>query len=132
MLHFLPSWFKGILTTVLFVANTVICGTLVTILVPMKVVIPWSKWRNFWTKVMIGIGSMFILINKGISLLVHRIIWDISGLNKLDLNRQYLVLSNHQSSVDIPVIQGMFHKIIPFHEKHVISLVSMFDWTGCT
>ena len=114
MLHFLPSWFKGILTTVLFVVNTVICGTLVTILVPMKMIIPWSKWRNFWTKVMIGIGSMFILLNKGISLLVHRIIWDISGLNKLDLNQQYLVLSNHQSSVDIPVIQGIFHKIIPF------------------
>jgi 1-acyl-sn-glycerol-3-phosphate acyltransferase len=91
-----------------------ICGTLVTVMVPLKMIFPWRKWRNFWTKVMLGIGSLFIWINKGIVLLVHRVVWEISGLKKLDLNRQYLVLSNHQSSVDIPVIQGMFHKVIPF------------------
>ena len=64
MLHFLRSWFRGILSTFLVVLNTMVCGSLVTLLVPVKVIIPLEGWRNFWTGVMLRIGSLFILINK--------------------------------------------------------------------
>ena len=114
MLNFLRSWFRGILSTFLVVLNTMVCGSLVTLLVPVKVIIPLEGWRNFWTGVMLRIGSLFILINKNIQLLIHQISWEISGLENLDLNCKYLVISNHQSAVDIPVLQGIFHKVIPF------------------
>ena len=114
MLAAFPVWLRAVLSILLLVINTVVCGAAVILLVPFKWIISQRGWRKFWTKLMISIGSLYILNNKGILKLVHRTSWNISGIEDLHLDRQYLVLANHQSAVDIPVLQGVFLGHIPF------------------
>ena len=114
MLAVLPVWLRAVLSILLLVINTVVCGAAVILLVPFKWIISQRGWRKFWTKLMISIGSFYILNNKGILKLVHRTSWNISGIEDLHLDGQYLVLANHQSAVDIPVLQGVFLGHIPF------------------
>jgi len=40
--------------------------------------------------------------------------WDVSGLENLNMNGTYLVLSNHLSLLDIPALQRVFFQKIPF------------------
>ena len=114
MLSFLPNWFLGILSSLFVVLNTMFCGGAVTLLVPVKWVLRFQGWRRFWTSVMLSIGNLYVFINKSIHALVYQTEWQIIGLENLHPDRQYLVLSNHQSTVDIPVLQGIFQGLIPF------------------
>ena len=53
-------------------------------------------------------GSFWILVNKLIIRLVHRIDWDIQGLETLPKKPSWImVLANHQSWVDILVLQTL-------------------------
>jgi 1-acyl-sn-glycerol-3-phosphate acyltransferase len=45
---------------------------------------------------------------------MHKVRWDISGIEDLNPNEWYLVVANHQSWVDILVLQNIFHRKIPF------------------
>ena len=46
--------------------------------------------------------------------LAHLPSWDVEGVETLDRSEWYLVLANHQSWVDIAVLQRIFHRKIPF------------------
>ena len=46
--------------------------------------------------------------------LMHRIQWDVQGAETLCKDNWYIVVSNHQSWVDIPVLQTVFMGRIPF------------------
>ena len=106
----LQIWFKGHLSIFLLIINTSICGTAVIVLVPFKWVLPLPQWRLFWTNIMIGIGSQYIQNNKVILELFTRITWELKGLENLFLDKKYLVVANHQSTMDIPVLQWIFFK----------------------
>jgi 1-acyl-sn-glycerol-3-phosphate acyltransferase len=47
-------------------------------------------------------------------MITWRIQWDIRGLEGLSMNEWYLVISNHQTWVDIVVLQKVFNYRIPF------------------
>lgn len=102
------------MSIILVVLNTVICGSSVVLLVPAKWIIPVSSWRWFWTVVMLRIGSEYIRGNDRIHKLFHRTKWDVTGLEDLSPDKSYLVLSNHLSTADIPVLQSIFLGRIPF------------------
>jgi 1-acyl-sn-glycerol-3-phosphate acyltransferase len=54
----------------------------------------------------------WISINKGWMNLVRRTRWHISGLQGLDYQHSYLITSNHQSWVDILVLQYVLNRRI--------------------
>jgi len=53
-------------------------------------------------------------VNGAWMALVQRIRWDVQGLDGLRRKGWYLVSSNHQSWVDILVLQKVFHRRVPF------------------
>ncbi|GIT71621.1 MAG: hypothetical protein Ct9H300mP28_14350 [Pseudomonadota bacterium] len=54
------------------------------------------------------------------------------GLEKLNINGTYLVISNHLSLLDIPTLQRVFFKQIPFLRFFYQTAVDFFSfsWTG--
>jgi 1-acyl-sn-glycerol-3-phosphate acyltransferase len=114
MLHFLPWRLRGFITAVLMGTNTVVLCNLLFVAAFFKLLIPLSAWRRFCEWILIGISSFWVNNNALILRLMHRIEWNIQGIENVSLREWYLVISNHQSWVDIIVLQTIFQGKIPF------------------
>jgi 1-acyl-sn-glycerol-3-phosphate acyltransferase len=80
----------------------------------LKFIIPIKAWRNFCGKIVLFIAESWIFINSLNIALTKKVRWDVKGLEGLDLNGWYLVVSNHQTWVDILVLQKVLFRKIPF------------------
>jgi len=78
-----------------------------------KLVLPIRAWRKFCEKVLNGIAGNWIFFNNLNLKITNNIQWDVSGLEALNRDEWYLVLANHQSWIDILVLQKIFYKKIP-------------------
>lgn len=114
MVDFLPGFIKGSLSVLLYVINSIVlCSVLLVVaFVKFLVPIPWFSRRC--SQLLIGISRLWITINTLNSKFFNRIEWDVRGADDLDPNGWYLVVSNHQSWVDILVLQTVFNRRIPF------------------
>jgi len=113
MLSFLPSPLKGILSLLLYTLN-IICLTVPLILVSLlKFLIPIHSFVVLLDRILISIATLWIGINSFNSKLFCNIDWDIRGLENLEKKEWYLVLSNHQSWVDILALQTTLNQKIP-------------------
>lgn len=80
----------------------------------VKLVIPWRPVRRACSRALVGISESWIGVNNALFDLFTRIQWDVHGLDGLERTRSYLVLCNHQSWVDIAVLQKLLNRRIPF------------------
>jgi len=113
MLNFLPHSLKGTLSILFYTLNTV-CLTVPLILLSfLKFVIPNKTFIVTLDKILISIATVWIEINSLNSKLFCKIEWDVRGLEKLEKKEWYLILSNHQSWVDILVLQTILNQKIP-------------------
>ncbi|MCK5348175.1 MAG: acyltransferase, partial [Desulfobacula sp.] len=101
MLCFLPQTLKGILSIILYTANTIFLTIPLILLSFFKFIIPAHSIIVILDKILISIAALWIGINSFNSRLFCKIDWDIRGLEKLEKKEWYLVISNHQSWVDI-------------------------------
>jgi 1-acyl-sn-glycerol-3-phosphate acyltransferase len=113
MLSFLPSPLKGVLSFLLVIVNTICLSTPIIFLSLFKFILPFSPVIVILDKILITIDTLCISINSFNSDLFSKIDWDIRGLEKLEKKEWYLVMSNHQSWVDILVLQRILNKKIP-------------------
>ena len=113
MLSFLPHALRGALTALLIGLNTLFwCAPLFAIAL-LKFMVPVTAWRVLCTRVLIAVATAWVSVNSALFEVFHRIHWIISGVEGLTLNDWYLVTSNHQSWVDIPVVQKVLNRRIP-------------------
>jgi len=113
MLDFLPSPVKGVLSFIGYVVNT-LCLTAPLILTALlKFVLPFKGVIVLLDKVLIRIATLWISINGMNCDLFNKIDWQVKGLARLRKKDWYLVISNHQSWVDILVLQKIFNRKIP-------------------
>lgn len=113
MLSFLPHSLKGVLAIVLYTTHTVILATVLIILALFKFIIPVKAVILKLDKILISISTLWIDINSMITRLFCKIEWDVRGLDQLEKDDWYLVLSNHQSWVDILALQTVSNRKIP-------------------
>ncbi len=114
MLSFLPSMIIGIISLLLFVFNTLLwCAILFTV-VFIKLIIPHPGIRNQLSKLLTIIAMFWIDGNSFIFKIVHKIDWDVQGIETLNDRKSFLVISNHISWTDIFVLQHIFKHRIPF------------------
>jgi 1-acyl-sn-glycerol-3-phosphate acyltransferase len=114
MLSFLPGPVRGVISLLLYVINTIF-WTLVLLLVAfLKLLIPVTTWRKLCSKVMHAIGGIWIFFNNCNMRFMNKIRWDVRFSDDLKSKEWYLVVANHQSWVDILVLQKIFHRKIPF------------------
>lgn len=114
MFAFLPPTLRGILSALMLLGNTIGCFIPLVMVSILKVVIPWKPSRMLCTKILILLGTGWIGVNNKMMALFSRIDWDVRGMEGIEPNGWYLVVSNHQSWVDILVLQNIFNRKIPF------------------
>jgi 1-acyl-sn-glycerol-3-phosphate acyltransferase len=105
---------QGILSILLLSVNTLICFTLLMAVATLKFILPINPWRKLCSMVLNVIAVSWISVNNFNIWLTKRIKWDVRGLEGLSVKDWYLVISNHQTWVDIVVLQNVFNRRIPF------------------
>jgi 1-acyl-sn-glycerol-3-phosphate acyltransferase len=110
----LPGTIKGSLSLILYFLNTVFWCTLLFILTVAKAVVPLESWRRVCSRLLNAIAENWIWVNNQNQKLIGKTRLDVQGVESLDKSDWYLVLANHQSWVDILVLQRIFNRKIPF------------------
>ena len=113
MLHFLPTPLKGSLAFLLYVLNTLCLATPLICLSLIKFTLPARKAVVMVDRALIAIATLWIGINSLTTRLFCRVQWEVYGLDTLKKKDWYLVISNHQSWVDILVLQTLLNRKIP-------------------
>jgi len=113
MLSFLPTSVLAPIAATLVILNTILSCVPLVLLAGFKV-IPIKPWQKFISWILIIIAENWITINTAILSLTQKIQWDVEGIDGLNHEGWYLVSCNHQSWVDIVVLQKIFNHNIPF------------------
>lgn len=112
MLSFLPAFLRGVISLLLLILNTLFWFSLLFPCALLKL-LPVAALQRFMTRVMIRIAEAWMLCNSGWMRLAGHTRWDVQGRERLDRDGWYLVTSNHQSWVDILVLQHNFNRRMP-------------------
>ncbi len=113
MLNFLPAPLVGLIATLLMVANALFWVPILLLFSLLKVVLPWHRVRLWIDPILLRIAEAWIAGNSGWMGLTQRTRWDVQGIEGLSYHSWYLVNCNHQSWVDILVLQHLFNRRIP-------------------
>jgi 1-acyl-sn-glycerol-3-phosphate acyltransferase len=114
MYHSLPGAVRGGLSLILYILNTVFWCIPLFVLVAAKAAVPVESWMRRCSRILNAIAENWIWVNNQNQNLVGDTRWDVQGVETLERSEWYLVLANHQSWVDIVVLQRIFHRKIPF------------------
>jgi 1-acyl-sn-glycerol-3-phosphate acyltransferase len=104
---------RGILTMVLIVLNLLFWATPLYLVAFIKL-LPIAPLRVQCNRILVQLAQNWISGNQLIFRLTQNIHWDVEGVEGLQRRDWYLVICNHQSWVDILVLQGVFNRRIPF------------------
>ena len=105
---------RGVLSILLLYTNTLFCFSFLVPIAVLKLMVPIRGWRKFCGLLLNGIAVSWISVNNFKMSWSQRITWDVRGMEGLSLKKWYLVISNHQTWVDIVVLQRVFNRRIPF------------------
>ena len=110
--------------------NTIFWFVPIFALAIVKLLLPVAAIRRAITRILMGMGEAWVALN---SLLLSRaasIDWRATGLDTLRRDEWYLVLSNHQTWVDILVLQKVFNRRIPFLKFFIKQELVWFPFLG--
>jgi 1-acyl-sn-glycerol-3-phosphate acyltransferase len=113
MLTFLPPPVRGVLAVLLLVLNTLFWCALLFPLSFIKLLLPLHGVRVRVDPLLNAIATRWIAGNSGWMRLTQRMDWDVAGAQALRYEGWYLVNCNHQSWVDIFVLQHVLNRRIP-------------------
>ncbi|NNJ66196.1 MAG: acyltransferase [Xanthomonadales bacterium] len=104
---------KGVSALLTLCATTIVLTSVVCILALGKFLSPTEAARDWIRRVLAGIAETWISINNFALSRYANTDWDIEIPDGLDREGCYLVNCNHQSWVDIPVLQLCFNRRLP-------------------
>ncbi len=113
MLNFLPWPLVGLIAATLLLLNVLFWVPLLLLFALLKLAIPVKKVRLLIDPILLHIAEAWIAGNSGWMRLTQRTLWDVEGIEGLNYRSWYLVNCNHQSWVDILVLQHLFNRRIP-------------------
>ena len=110
----LPRLIRIPLVMLLLAANVVLHVLPLFALALLKLLLPIRAIRRACSHGLIAIAESWIGCNNRMFGWFTRIRWCLEGLAEFRYDGNYLVLCNHQSWTDIPVLQKVFNRRIPF------------------
>ncbi|MGA2780771.1 MAG: acyltransferase [Smithella sp.] len=113
MLNFLPSSLVGVIAGFLLFINVLFWVTILYVFSIPKILFPWPPLLRVINRILHWIGENWIACNSGWMRLTQKTQWDVQGVEGLNYHGWYLVVSNHQSWVDILVMQHLLNRRIP-------------------
>lgn len=130
MLKALPGPVRGGVSLVLYAFNTLCWCILLFIMAALKALVPLPAWRRGCSRVLNAIAECWIWGNNLNQKITSATRWDVKGTDVLEPLQWYLVLANHQSWVDILVLQRVFHRKIPFLKFFIKKELFWFPFLG--
>ena len=113
MLGFLPPVARGAIAVLLLVINTIFWCSLLFAFSLLKLLLPFEAVRIKIDPILNTIATCWIACNGAWMRLTQRSAWDVQGIDELQYAGWYLVNCNHQSWVDIFVLQQLLNRRIP-------------------
>jgi len=104
----------GSVTMLMFLLNIILWAIPILMISIFKLLIPIHAWRLVTSRWLMKCGENWISFNRGIVGLTQDISWDFRGVDELRRQEWYLVVSNHQSWLDILALQLALNRRIPF------------------
>jgi len=104
----------GSLVMLAVTLNTAFVTLLVFMLAILKFLAPNGRARNAVTHRLSSVGEYWISFNSLMIRLIGSVRWDISRQDGIRIQSLYLVFCNHQSWVDILVLQHVLNRRAPF------------------
>jgi 1-acyl-sn-glycerol-3-phosphate acyltransferase len=114
MLNFLPKSLVGIIASLLLTLNILFWCIFLFAFALLKLALPFKPVRVVIDPILNAIATNWISCNSGWMRLTQKTHWDVQGIDGLPYKGWYLVNSNHQSWVDIFVLQHLLNRKIPF------------------
>ncbi|MBL0712509.1 MAG: acyltransferase [Desulfosarcina sp.] len=105
---------RGMMALAGYTVNTIFWCLLILAVAFLKALVPVAGFRRLCSAVLHFIAMRWIAVNNLNMRLISRVHIQARGIEALRVDNWYLVLSNHQSWVDILVLQNIFHRRIPF------------------
>ena len=117
ILAHLPHTLRGVITFCTMCLSTPVFTLSMFPPALVKLLVPALAVRRACDRMLTGLATAWVAINNAWIVDVRSPgvpEWDVQGVEGLDPHGWYLVSSNHQSWVDILVLQRVFHGRIPF------------------
>ncbi len=105
---------KGVIALVAVVANIVFWFIPIMLGAIVRLLLPFAGVRRFTSRLLMACGENWISVNSWLLTTTQGTRFHITGVDELRRDDWYLVVSNHQSWVDIVVLQHVFNRRIPF------------------
>jgi 1-acyl-sn-glycerol-3-phosphate acyltransferase len=113
MLNFLPSKLVGAIAGFLLSVNVLFWVSILYVFAIPKIFLTWPPLLRIINSILNWIGENWLSGNSGWMRLTQKTKWDVQGMDGLNYHGRYLVVSNHQSWVDILVMQRLLNRRIP-------------------
>lgn len=94
--------------------NTVIWFVPIFLLAIVKLLLPVKAIRRVVTRVLMTLGENWISVNRWVLAGSGTLQWRAEGIENVKQDGWYLVVANHQTWVDILLLQFIFNRRIPF------------------
>ncbi len=114
MLARLPVALRAPLVILLVAGSTLVHCLVLFVAALAKLLLPIRSVRRWLSYLLAGIAESWIAVNSALFERFTTTRFEAEGLEGLRADARYLVLSNHRSWVDIPVLQRVFNRRIPF------------------
>ncbi len=101
------------LITLMLINTLVLIGPMLLIAL-LKLILPGKAIKAQCSKAVMWVAETWAEINKAIFALLLPTHWDIRGIEDLRKDTSYLVISNHQSWVDIPALVEALNNKTPY------------------
>ena len=109
----LPAPLRGLTAASLLAINTLIWVPILLLFALLKLLVPGRSMRLWVDPMLLRIAEAWIAGNSRWMRLTQTTVWDVQGLEGLNPRSWYLVNANHQSWVDILVLQHLLNRRIP-------------------
>lgn len=121
---------RGCLAAFLLSANTLLWAAPIMLIALIKLLIPIPAARRVVGKAINAIAFVWAQLNNFNIRHVIPIHWDIRVPDDLSRSKNYLVISNHTSAVDIAALQMVFNSRIPFFRFFLKSVLIWVPFLG--
>lgn len=109
----MPPLLTGLIASLLLVANTLFWSPLLILFALLKLILPIPALRQPLSWLVDSCANAWIHGNSGWMRLTQKMDWQIRRPSHLDRDQWYFVVSNHQSWVDILVLQHVLNRRVP-------------------
>ncbi len=122
--------FRGVLFFGGLTVNTIFWFIPIFVLAIFKLLLPIPALKRAISRVLMAIGESWVSVNSFLMRIAASVEVASRGLQSLRRDGWYLVIANHQTWVDIVVLQAVFNRKIPFLKFFIKQQLIWFPLLG--